>query len=71
MIIFLIMSEMINTIKVCFVGKLQKVLVNLTQILTHNPLQVDLNTHVFYCFFQIGIHLGKWNKCPYVDGKLF
>ncbi len=62
MIYFLIMSEMIDMIKVYFVGKLQKMLVNLAQILTHNPLQVNLNTHVFYCFFQIGIYLGKWNR---------
>jgi hypothetical protein len=43
--------------------------VNLAQILTDNALQVDFNTYLFYYFFQVGIHLGKWSKRPYVDDK--
>jgi hypothetical protein len=65
------MSETINVIKVCFERKLWKVLINLTYILTNNPLWVNLNTHLFCYFSQVGIHLGKWSRCPYVDGKLF
>jgi hypothetical protein len=38
MIKFFIMNEMINVIKVCFERKLQKVLVNLVENLTNNPL---------------------------------
>ncbi len=65
-----IMTKTIDAIKECFVGKLQKVLVNLAHISTHNPLWVDINTYLFYYFFQVSIHLGKQNKHPYVDDKL-
>jgi hypothetical protein len=64
------MNEMIDAIKVCCERKLQKVLVNFTQILTNNPLWVNLNICLFCHFSQVGIHLGKWSKRPYVDGKL-
>jgi len=52
------MREMIDTIKVCFIGKLQKMLVNLAQILTQNPLRTNINTYLFYYFSQVGIRLG-------------
>jgi hypothetical protein len=65
------MNEMINAIMACFDGKLQKVLVNLTKISTHNLLWVDFNTRFFCYFSQVGIHLGKQSRCPYIDGKLF
>ncbi len=51
MIKIFIMNETIDAITVYFLGKLQKVFVNLTQILTHNPLPVDFNTH-FFCYFS-------------------
>jgi hypothetical protein len=54
-----IMSEIIDAIMACFDGKLQKMLVNPSQILTHNPLQVDFNNRFFYYFTQVGNHLGK------------
>ncbi len=53
------MSEIIDAIMACFDGKLQKMLVNPSQILTHNPLQVDFNNRFFYYFTQVGNHLGK------------
>jgi hypothetical protein len=65
-----ITSEMIDAFIVPFEGKLSKVLVNLAQILPNNSLQVDLNTRFFCYFFQVGIHLVKWNKHPHVDDKL-
>jgi hypothetical protein len=34
-------------------------------------LRVNLNAHFFCYFFQVGIHLGKLNKHPYIDDKLF
>jgi hypothetical protein len=61
---------MINTFIVPFERKLQKVLVNLAQISTNNPLQVDLNIRLLSYFFQVGIHLAKLVKHPYVNGKL-
>jgi len=45
--------------------------VNLTQISTNNPMWVDINTCFFYYFSQVGIHVPKRNKCPYVYNKLF
>jgi len=64
------MSEIINVIIACFDGKLQKMLVDLAHISTHNHLQIDLNTRFFCYFFQIGIRLGKQSGHSYVDNKL-
>jgi hypothetical protein len=70
MINYFIMNEMIDVITTWLDGKLEKVLVNLVQISTHNPLQVHFNTHLFCYFFQVGIHLNKQSKRPYIDSKL-
>lgn len=64
------MSETIDAIKVCFVRKLQIMLINLALISTHDPLWVNFNTFLLYYFFQVSLHLGKWSKHPYVNGKL-
>jgi hypothetical protein len=50
------MNETIDSIMAYFDGKLQKMLINLAHISTHNPLWVDLN---ICFFFQIDIHLDK------------
>jgi hypothetical protein len=63
------MSETINAIIARLDGKLQKMLVNLAEILTHSPLRVDLNTLLFCYFSQVGMHLGKQNMGPYIDGN--
>jgi hypothetical protein len=55
------MSEMIDVIMALLDGKLYKMLVNLSQIPTHNPLWVDFNT-CFFCYFsQIGMHYHNLN----------
>jgi hypothetical protein len=64
------MSETIDAIMAWFDGKLQKMLIYLTKISTHNPSQINFNTHLFCYFSQVGIHIGKRSKCPYIDSKL-
>ncbi len=64
------MNETINAITTWLDGKLQKMLANLANILTHNPVWVNLNTCLFYYFFQVDIHLGKLSKHPYIHSKL-
>jgi hypothetical protein len=63
-------SWMIDTFIVPLERKLQKVFVNLAQISTNNPLQVNINTCLLSYFSQVGIHFAKFVKHPYVDGKL-
>jgi len=65
-----IISGTIDAFIVPFERKLQKMPVNLAQISPNNPLQVNINTYLFCYFSQVGIHLVKHNKCPYVDNKL-
>ncbi len=50
MINVFIKSGMIETFIIPFERKLHNVLVNLAQVLTNNPLQVDFNSHLFYYF---------------------
>jgi hypothetical protein len=51
-------------------GNCKKMFINLAHISTHNPLWVNLNTCLFNYFSQVGIHIGKQSKRPYINSKL-
>jgi hypothetical protein len=61
---------MINAFIIPFEGKLHSVFVIFAHILTNNPLRVDLNIRLFYYFLEVGFHLVKQSKHPYVGDKL-
>jgi hypothetical protein len=65
-----ITSGMIDLFIAPFEGKLHNVFINLTQILTNNPMRVDLNARLFCYFPQVGLNFSKWTKHSYVNGKL-
>lgn len=65
-----ITSWMIDSFIAPFEGKLHNVFINLTQILTNNPMRVNLNARLFCYFPQVGLKFAKWSKHSYVNGKL-